>query len=84
MISAGVAFAARATNLSAMPRINLLPDDGYDPGQDREPLDALPEEALPRAGDPCPGCLGKGRYVGLCTVEDPCRYCNGSGQHEAC
>lgn len=28
----------------------------------------------------CPGCLGKGRYVGLTRVEDPCSYCGGSGQ----
>ena len=28
----------------------------------------------------CPGCLGKGRYVGLSRVEDPCSYCGGSGE----
>lgn len=29
---------------------------------------------------PCPGCLGKGRYVGLSVVEDPCSYCGGTGE----
>ena len=30
--------------------------------------------------EPCPGCLGKGRYVGATTVEDPCGQCGGSGR----
>lgn len=27
----------------------------------------------------CPGCAGKGRYVGLFKIEDPCERCGGSG-----
>jgi hypothetical protein len=29
--------------------------------------------------DACSGCGGKGRYVGLLEVEDPCRECGGTG-----
>lgn len=28
----------------------------------------------------CPGCAGKGRYVGLRRVEDPCEVCEGAGR----
>ncbi len=28
----------------------------------------------------CPGCGGKGRYVGFRRLEDPCEVCNGSGR----
>ena len=28
----------------------------------------------------CPGCDGKGRYVGFRAVEDPCEVCQGSGR----
>ena len=28
----------------------------------------------------CPDCLGKGRYVGLNKIEDPCERCKGSGK----
>lgn len=27
----------------------------------------------------CPGCNGKGKYVGAWEVEDPCKQCNGEG-----
>ncbi|MFW5966789.1 MAG: hypothetical protein ACOCV2_04680 [Persicimonas sp.] len=27
----------------------------------------------------CPGCSGKGRYVGLFKIEDPCERCGGTG-----
>jgi DnaJ-class molecular chaperone len=32
---------------------------------------------------PCPGCGGKGRYVGFRTLEDPCEVCDGSGRISA-
>lgn len=28
----------------------------------------------------CPGCLGRGRYIGFRRVEDPCEVCGGSGE----
>ncbi|QDG52368.1 hypothetical protein FIV42_16955 [Persicimonas caeni] len=27
----------------------------------------------------CPGCGGKGKYVGLFEIEDPCQDCGGTG-----
>ena len=27
----------------------------------------------------CPGCSGKGRYIGLFEIEDPCQECGGTG-----
>lgn len=27
----------------------------------------------------CPECDGKGKYVGLVTIEDPCENCGGDG-----
>lgn len=27
----------------------------------------------------CPGCGGKGKYIGLFEVEDPCQDCGGTG-----
>ena len=67
-----------------MPRINLLPDDAYlpdVPGSPAHGLEAAEAEAplLTSERTTCPGCLGKGRYVGFMAVEDPCRFCNGSG-----
>ncbi|MGI5863064.1 MAG: hypothetical protein ACOX6T_13515 [Myxococcales bacterium] len=40
-----------------------------------EPVEEAPvsEQTL------CPGCSGKGRYVGLTKVEDPCSVCGGKG-----
>ncbi len=60
-----------------MPRINLLPDELVEPESPVERTPAPPPQAA--ASAQCPGCLGKGRYVGLLSVEDPCRFCNGSG-----
>ena len=70
-----------------MPRINLIPDPpgfeldpelelGLEEPAPKKPRDAAREEV-------CPGCLGKGRYVGFATVEDPCRYCDGTGRARA-
>ncbi len=60
-----------------MPRINLLPDELVETATPSERTLESPPEAP--AMTECPGCLGKGRYVGLMAVEDPCRFCNGSG-----
>lgn len=61
----------------AMPRINLIPT----PIEDTEPELDLQLSPADSTGTfaPCAGCLGKGRYVGFLTVEDPCRFCGGSG-----
>jgi hypothetical protein len=37
-------------------------------------------ESAPVVRAKCPGCMGKGRYVGLSKVEDPCQVCGGSGE----
>lgn len=58
-----------------MPRINLIPDPIQDPEPETEDRAAGWE-----IQDPCPWCLGKGRYVGFFKVEDPCRYCAGAGR----
>lgn len=29
--------------------------------------------------DACPGCNGKGKYIGAWEIEDPCKQCNGEG-----
>ena len=53
--------------------IDFSPDElrlsGTEPAEER-PAD---EQTL------CPGCAGKGRYVGLTKVEDPCSVCGGKG-----
>jgi len=36
-------------------------------------------EASPKP-KPCPGCDGKGKYVGFRWIEDPCEQCGGSGE----
>ncbi|TDP76525.1 hypothetical protein DFR33_102156 [Bradymonas sediminis] len=44
------------------------------------PLDADNPRPAAVAKIVCPGCLGRGRYVGFRRVEDPCKVCNGSGE----
>lgn len=60
--------------IKMMTRVNLLSDgtvlDRSDWGE--------PDKRERRIT--CPGCLGRGRYVGLTKVEDPCSYCGGTGQ----
>jgi uncharacterized protein (DUF983 family) len=49
--------------------------------QDEEPVYFVdPEGEVNAETDLCPGCAGKGRYVGFRWVEDPCRVCGGSGR----
>lgn len=48
--------------------------------QDEEPVYFVdPDGEVDADGRVCPGCAGKGRYVGFRWVEDPCEVCGGSG-----
>lgn len=49
--------------------------------QDEEPVYFVePDGDIDADVIACPGCGGKGRYVGFRRVEDPCEVCEGSGK----
>lgn len=39
----------------------------------------LEDRQVDTDGERCEGCDGKGKYVGLRRIEDPCSHCGGSG-----
>jgi DnaJ-class molecular chaperone len=57
--------------------INLLPEPSPEQEQ-RQQNESL--QFLLELENLCPGCMGKGLYVGFRSVEDPCGYCGGSGR----
>ncbi|QDG49568.1 hypothetical protein FIV42_02080 [Persicimonas caeni] len=53
--------------------------------KDEEPVYFVdPDGEVDTETDTCPGCAGKGRYVGFRWVEDPCEVCGGSGSVHTC
>ncbi|MFP4598384.1 MAG: hypothetical protein ACLFVJ_09030 [Persicimonas sp.] len=48
---------------------------------DEEDEELATGESFDEDDDPttCPGCGGKGRYIGLFEIEDPCQECGGTG-----
>lgn len=49
--------------------------------KDEEPVYFVdPDGEVDGEAPACPGCAGKGRYVGFRRIEDPCEECGGSGR----
>lgn len=68
---------------------NYRPDPFRDLFDDNE-LSSLFEDEEPTVDadydedeNACPGCGGKGRYIGLFEVEDPCKSCGGTGRADS-